>query len=87
MYELNGKPDYKGSRDEIIRADIEDKFTRMITLKECCGETPTVYFQSYHDWFVRCPKCRKQTEMCKHQYEAMQEWNRQEFKKEGIICK
>lgn len=83
MYELEGKPDYRGSRDEIVRADIENKFTRSITLLSCCGNAPKEYFVSCTDYYVRCPKCKKRTRTYRHLYEAKQAWNRKEFEKEG----
>lgn len=79
MHEYDGDPDYKGSRDEIVRYDIEAKFTRQISLKEHCGYVPKVYFQSVHEWFVRCSKCGIQSKICRCQYKAMQAWNREEY--------
>lgn len=77
ILDLHGKPDYRGSRDEIIRHDIEAKFERSITLHDCdCGETPKEMFKSCHDYYVVCPVCGKKTKTYRHMYEAMQAWNR-----------
>ena len=73
------KPDYQGSRDEIVRDSIEDRFTEQIHLFACsCGESPIEMFRSCHEYFVRCPKCKTQTKMYKHLYEAKQAWNKGE---------
>lgn len=78
-HDFNGKPDYQGKTDEIQRLSIETDFTRTITLRKCsCGGKAENYFQGCYTRFVRCTKCGKRTEMFRHQYEAMQAWNRGE---------
>ena len=69
------RPDYKGSRDEIVRMDIEAAFTRSIQLKKCCEEKPKELFRSNHDYFIKCQKCGRQTRKYRHLYEAKQAWN------------
>ena len=77
-YDFSGKPDYKGSRDEIVRLTIENCFTMAIALKKCCGVKPDEMFRSTTEYFVKCPECGKSTKMYKHLYEAKQAWNREE---------
>ena len=73
---MKDKPDYQGSRDEVVRYSIENRYTMNIRLKKCCGVQPKEMFRSYTEYFVKCPKCGRQTKMFKHLYEAKHKWNR-----------
>lgn len=77
-YDLSGKPDYQGHKDECVRHTIENCFTMAISLKKCCKAIPGERFRSSTEFFVVCPKCGKATKMYKHLYEAKQAWNREE---------
>ena len=74
IFDFYGKPE--SSKDEIIRYSNETRFQNKISLFTCCGVVPETMFQSCHDYFVRCPVCKKRTKMYRHLYEAMHEWNR-----------
>jgi hypothetical protein len=79
LFDMYGKPDYHGSKDEIVRYDIEFRFENSIRLYKCeCGSSPKEMFKSCHEYFVKCPSCSKQTKMFKHCYEAKQAWNKGE---------
>lgn len=78
IYDLFGAPDYEGSRDEIVRYSIENRFTNSINLIRCCNVDPQELFRSSTEYFVRCKQCGKQTKTFKHLYEAKQAWNRGE---------
>lgn len=71
------KPDYQGSRDEIVRMTIENDFTRKIMLKKCvCGQIPKEKFYGCTEYFISCPRCGMKTECHRHLYEAKIEWNK-----------
>lgn len=71
------KPDYRGSRNEIIRLSIERDFERSIQLLPCtCKHDPISMFRSSTEYFVKCPGCGSKTKMYRHTYEAKQAWNR-----------
>ena len=79
-HRYGGKPDYKGSLDEITRYTIETDFELSISLDDCCcGGIPEKRFKSCHDYAIVCPKCDKRTKYYRHQYESMQAWNRGEY--------
>ena len=40
------RPDYKGSRDEIVRMSIEIEFERSIRLKKCCEKNQKNYSEA-----------------------------------------
>lgn len=85
-YNLSGDPDYHGALDEIRRLTIENDFERSIKLFNCkCGKKPEKLFKGCHEYFVRCPKCRRETEHFSKMYKAMQAWNN--GKAEVPICK
>lgn len=89
-YNLSGDPDYHGALDEIRRLTIENDFERSIKLFNCkCGKKPERLFKGCHEYFVRCPKCRRETEHFSKMYKAMQAWNngRVQEPKEAPICK
>lgn len=89
-YNLSGDPDYHGVLDEIRRLTIENDFERSIKLFNCkCGKKPERLFKSCHEYFVRCPKCGRETEHLPKMYKAMQAWNngRVQEPKEAPICK
>ena len=69
------RPDYKGSRDEIVRLSIEARFTAKIKVKLHCQTDPCVKFRSTTEYWVECPVCKLKTKPFKHEYEAKQEWN------------
>jgi len=73
-----GRPDYHGSKDEIVRYSIEDRFTDSIQTYECCGEMPKEMFRSCHEYFIKCLVCGRKTKMFRHLYEAKQAWNCEE---------
>lgn len=70
-------PDYKDSKDEIVRLHAERLLENAITLRKCCGVEPKEYFRSCHEYFVICPVCGAKTKMCKKSYLAMQDWNKE----------
>ena len=76
--DLFGDPDYEGSRDEIVRYSIENRYTNRINLIRCCSVDPAEMFRSSTEYFVRCKQCGKQTKTFRHLYEAKQAWNRGE---------
>lgn len=79
IFDYHGEPDYHGSHDEIVRMSIEDRFTGNINLFKCeCGSEPIEMFKSCHDYFVKCPTCRRQTKMFRFLYKAKQAWNKGE---------
>lgn len=76
LFDFFGKPDYKGSRDEIVRSDIEAKFTLQMKTKDCtCGAEPVQMCESCKEYFVKCPECNRQTKTHRYMYEAIQAWN------------
>lgn len=77
IYDFAGKPDYKGSMDEIVRYHEENVFENKIHLLECkCGGSPKKMFISCKDYFVECDICKCRTKYRRHMYEAMHEWNK-----------
>lgn len=76
--DLEGDPDYQGRTDEITRYSIEHDFELSIKLYKCseCLEDPERFFKSCHEYWVRCPKCGRETEHFDKLYKAMQAWNR-----------
>ena len=86
MYETEGKPDYKGSRDEIVRLHIESEFERKITKRLCCGSQPWEMFKSCHDYFIKCGHCGVRTKTYRHLYQAKQAWNREEIINDTQTC-
>lgn len=86
LYDLYGKPDYHGSRDEIVRSTVEDRFEQSINLYICrCGENPQEKFRGCHEYFVACPTCGRRTKSYRHMYEAMQAWNRSMTLPDGYV--
>lgn len=91
LFRYRGDPAFT-SKDEIIRYSEEHSFENLIDLDYCCGVEPERWFQSCHDYFIKCPVCKKRTKMHKHLYQSMQAWNRGEtngkdkndFKNENI---
>lgn len=77
-YETAGKPDYHGSRDEIVRYSIEKRYTTRIRTKKCCGIKPKEWFKSDSEWYLKCEECGRKTKDYKHLYEAKHAWNRDE---------
>lgn len=78
------KPDYKGSKDEIVRFHKERQLESLIILQKCeCGNKPNEYFRSCHEYFIMCPSCRKRTKYFRHLYESKQHWNLGERISEG----
>lgn len=76
IIDLYGRPDYKGSKDEIIRLSIESRFTDQISLFPCsCGTAPNEMFRSCKEYFIECPACKSRTKYHRHLYEAMHAWN------------
>lgn len=69
------KPNFHESHDEIIRYDIEAKFTRMIPLQNCCEHVPEERFKSCREYFIQCSTCKSHTDCYQHLYEAKQAWN------------
>lgn len=79
MHETKGNPDYKGSRDEIVRLTIEARFERKIKLWECCcGGQPQEWYRG--EYCVKCLCCGRTTEWFSHLYKAKQAWNRKEVR-------
>lgn len=78
--DFEGDPDYQGRMDEITRLSIELDFELSIKLRKCsdCFEDPEVFFKSCHEYWVRCPKCGRETEHFDKTYKAKQAWNRHE---------
>ena len=68
-----------GSKDEIVRYSIENRFTNSINLIRCCSVDPEEMFRSSTEYFVRCKQCGKQTKTFRYLYEAKQAWNRGEY--------
>ena len=73
IFDFYGKPE--SSHDEIIRYSNEARFTRNIKLFRCCDVEPEELFISCKEYFIRCPICKRKTNLRKHLYEAMHEWN------------
>ena len=73
---MTDKPDYHGSGDEIVRLTIENRYNLSIQLKKCCGVKPKEMFRGCTEYFVKCPKCGRQTKMFRHLYEAKHRWNK-----------
>lgn len=81
-HDYKGKPDFHGERDEIKRMSIEHDFEETIKLRKCiCGGKAEKYFRGFYERFVKCQKCGCETDIFKHQYEAMQAWNKYETHK------
>lgn len=70
------KPDYKGSRDEIVRYHIENQLELSINLHSCCGSDPVKMFRSCREYYVICKQCGRKTKTYDKMYKAMQAWNR-----------
>lgn len=79
-HDFDGDPDYQGRTDEISRYSIEHNFEMSIKLRKCadCFEDPDELFKGCHEYWVRCPKCGRETEHFDKLYKAMQAWNRGE---------
>lgn len=71
------RPNYNGTRDEILRYHAEHEIEKNISLRKCCGDVPKQKFRSCKEYFVECPKCKARTKYHRHLYEAMQAWNLQ----------
>ena len=70
-------PNYFGTRDEILRFEIENKFENSIKLEKCnkCGRIPSKKFMSTQKYRVACEYCNIGTKYYKHMYIAKQVWN------------
>lgn len=86
MFDFSGNPDYQGKQDEIVRASIEDKFTRSINLIECsCGMLPREKFIGCHEFFIEC-QCGRKTKIYRYLYKAKQSWNKEQIRRKNEKC-